>query len=163
MVHRQWSWKRSWPRWARKLVTDGTNSFYRVLVDPRDGAPLEIGRKNYRLPEAVKRWLRMRDGKCTFPGCTNHTLDNETNHLLAWHHGETTGVSNLGQACPKHHRLKHCEDCGGWSGTGWQSRYWSFCPVVVTHQTHGPRGCSAGDLSVRGVGRPVPARPTSVT
>ncbi|WP_258806211.1 HNH endonuclease signature motif containing protein [Pseudarthrobacter sp. NS4] len=92
---------------ARKLVTDGTNSFYRVLVDPRDGAPLEIGRKNYRLPEAVKRWLRMRDGKYTFPGCTNHTLDNETDHLLAWHHGGTTGVSNLGQACPKHHRLKH--------------------------------------------------------
>jgi hypothetical protein len=49
----------------------------------------------------------MRDGKCTFPGCSNHTLDNETDHLLAWHHGGTTGISNLGQACPKHHRIKH--------------------------------------------------------
>jgi len=92
---------------ARKLVADGADSFYRVLVDPRDGAPLEIGRKNYRLTEAIKRWIRMRDAKCTFPGCTNHTSDNETDHLQAWEHGGTTGTSNLAQLCPKHHRLKH--------------------------------------------------------
>ncbi|MEW1949647.1 DUF222 domain-containing protein [Pseudarthrobacter sp902506025] len=92
---------------ARKLVADGADSFYRVLVDPRDGAPLEIGRKNYRLTEAIKRWIRMRDAKCTFPGCTNRTPDNETDHLQAWQHGGTTGTSNLAQLCPKHHRLKH--------------------------------------------------------
>ncbi|WP_364398898.1 HNH endonuclease signature motif containing protein [Pseudarthrobacter sp. LMD1-1-1.1] len=92
---------------ARKLVADGAESFYRVLVDPRDGAPLEIGRKNYRLTETIKRWIRMRDAKCTFPGCTNRTPDNETDHLQAWEHGGTTNVSNLAQLCPKHHRLKH--------------------------------------------------------
>ncbi|GGH89369.1 hypothetical protein GCM10007170_00610 [Arthrobacter liuii] len=92
---------------ARKLVADGAESFYRVLVDPRDGAPLEIGRKNYRLTQTIKKWIRMRDGKCTFPGCTNHTPDNETDHLKAWEHGGTTGTSNLAQLCPKHHRLKH--------------------------------------------------------
>lgn len=92
---------------ARKLVAEGANSFYRVLVDPRDGAPLEIGRTSYRLPETLKRWLRMRDGKCTFPGCSNHSQDNEADHLRAWEHGGSTGISNLGQLCPKHHRLKH--------------------------------------------------------
>ncbi|MDQ0120577.1 hypothetical protein J2T22_003783 [Pseudarthrobacter defluvii] len=92
---------------ARKLVADGADSFYRVLVDPRDGAPLEIGRKNYRLTETIKRWIRLRDAKCTFPGCTNRTPDNETDHLTAWKHGGTTGTSNLAQLCPKHHRLKH--------------------------------------------------------
>jgi hypothetical protein len=92
---------------ARRLVADGAGSFYRVLVDPRDGAPLEIGRASYRLPESMKRWIRMRDGRCTFPGCSNHTQDNETDHLTAWQHGGTTGISNLGQLCPKHHRLKH--------------------------------------------------------
>lgn len=95
------------PSMARRLVANGANSFYRVLVDPRDGAPLEIGRTSYRLPEALKRWLKMRDGRCTFPGCSNHSLDNETDHLTAWERGGTTGISNLGQACPKHHRLKH--------------------------------------------------------
>ena len=92
---------------ARKLVADGADSLYRVLVDPRDGAPLEIGRKNYRLTGAIKRWIRLRDAKCTFPGCNNKTPDNETDHLRAWEHGGTTGTSNLAHLCPKHHRVKH--------------------------------------------------------
>ncbi|UTT69160.1 HNH endonuclease [Arthrobacter sp. DNA4] len=92
---------------ARKLVADGADSFYRVLVDPRNGAALEIGRTRYRLTETIKRWIRMRDAKCTFPGCTNRTPDNDTDHLTAWEHGGTTNVSNLAQLCPKHHRLKH--------------------------------------------------------
>ncbi|MEO5313529.1 DUF222 domain-containing protein [Pseudarthrobacter sp. CC12] len=92
---------------ARKLLAGGADSFYRVLVDPRDGAPLEIGRKNYRLTGAIKRWIRLRDAQCTFPGCTNKTPDNETDHLQAWEHGGATNVSNLAQLCRKHHRLKH--------------------------------------------------------
>jgi hypothetical protein len=92
---------------ARDLVANGAESFYRVLVDSRNGAPLEIGRTSYRLTKAMKNWLRLRDGKCPFPGCSNHSLDNEADHLLAWHHGGATGISNLGQPCPKHHRLKH--------------------------------------------------------
>ncbi|BCW71788.1 hypothetical protein NicSoilB8_28320 [Arthrobacter sp. NicSoilB8] len=38
------------PSMARRLVAGGAGSFYRVLVDPRDGAPLEIGRSSYRSP-----------------------------------------------------------------------------------------------------------------
>lgn len=119
---------------ARKLVADGASSFYRVLVDPRDGAPLEIGRTSYRLPETMKRWLKMRDGRCTFPGCSNHSLDNEADHLKAWQHGGATGISNLGQACPKHHRLKHRT---GWTPTeasvnqppGWTSPTGRYYPA----------------------------------
>ncbi len=92
---------------ARGLVADGADSFYRVLIDPRDGAPLEIGRTSYRLTKAMRQWLRLRDGKCPFPGCSNNSLDNEADHLLAWAKGGTTGISNLGQPCPKHHRLRH--------------------------------------------------------
>ncbi|RAX47659.1 endonuclease [Arthrobacter sp. AQ5-06] len=95
------------PSMARQLIADGADSFHRVLVDPRDGAPLEIGRTSYRLTKAQRQWLRLRDGKCPFPGCSNHSLDNEADHLLAWAHGGATGLSNLGQPCPKHHRLRH--------------------------------------------------------
>ncbi|WP_411373657.1 DUF222 domain-containing protein [Arthrobacter sp. MPF02] len=98
---------------ARKLLADGAESFHRVLVDP-DGAPLEIGRTSYRLTEAMKKALQLRDGRCTFPGCSNNSLDNETDHLTAWQHGGTTGISNLAQLCPKHHRLKHNS---GWTPT----------------------------------------------
>ncbi len=99
---------------ARKLVADGASSFYRVLVDPRDGAPLEIGRTGYRLTKPMKRALQLRDGKCTFPGCNNQSLDNDADHLTAWQHGGTTGISNLAQLCPKHHHLKHAS---GWTPT----------------------------------------------
>ncbi|BCW18030.1 hypothetical protein NtRootA9_07380 [Arthrobacter sp. NtRootA9] len=99
---------------ACQLVANGASSFYRVLVDPRNGAPLEIGRTSYRLTEAMKRWIRMRDGHCTFSGCTNPSTDNDTDHLTAWQHAGTTGVSNLAQLCPKHHRLKHNS---GWTPT----------------------------------------------
>jgi hypothetical protein len=95
------------PSMARRLITEGAGSFYRVLTDPRDGAPLEIGRTSYRLTRAQRRWLRLRDGRCPFPGCNNHSLDNDADHLLAWADGGTTGISNLGQPCPRHHRLKH--------------------------------------------------------
>ncbi|MFC0457222.1 HNH endonuclease signature motif containing protein, partial [Arthrobacter liuii] len=157
---------------ARKLVADGANSFYRVLVDPRDGAPLEIGRKNYRLTETIKRWIRMRDAKCTFPGCTNHTPDNETDHLKAWEHGGTTGTSNLAQLCPKHHRLKHARpwtpdaatknEPPGWTSptgrhhkpehpdrepTQWPS---GILPVgVVTTPIEGAESCRSGRPGMR--------------
>jgi hypothetical protein len=102
------------PSMARDLVANGADSFHRVLVDPRDGAPLEIGRTSYRVTKAMRNWLRMRDGKCPFPGCSNNSLDNEADHLLAWQHGGTTGISNLGQPCPKHHKLRHSS---GWAPT----------------------------------------------
>ena len=88
------------PSMARRLVAGGAGSFYRVLTDPRDGAPLEIGRTSYRLTKAQRHWLRLRDGRCPFPGCNNHSLDNEADHLLAWADGGTTGIANLGQPCP---------------------------------------------------------------
>ncbi|WP_104044082.1 HNH endonuclease signature motif containing protein [Arthrobacter sp. ZGTC412] len=102
------------PSMARDLVAHGASSFYRVLVDPRNGAPLEIGRDSYRLTKAIKKALLLRDGKCAFPGCNNSSLDNEADHLQAWQHGGTTGISNLAQLCPKHHRLKHST---GWTPT----------------------------------------------
>ncbi|TQJ38389.1 uncharacterized protein DUF222 [Arthrobacter sp. SLBN-112] len=102
------------PSMAQRLVADGADSFHRVLVDPRDGAPLEIGRTSYRITKAMRAWLRMRDGKCPFPGCSNNSLDNDADHILAWANGGTTGISNLGQPCPKHHRLRHTT---GWKPT----------------------------------------------
>ncbi|MCU1566074.1 MAG: endonuclease, partial [Pseudarthrobacter sp.] len=102
------------PSMARRLVADGAGSFYRVLVDPQDRAPLEIGRTSYRVSKAMRQWLRLRDGKCPFPGCNNPSLDNEADHILAWANGGSTGISNLGQPCPKHHKLRHTS---GWKPT----------------------------------------------
>ncbi|MEA3551890.1 HNH endonuclease signature motif containing protein, partial [Pseudarthrobacter sp. C1] len=136
------------------------DSFHRVLVDPRDGAPLEIGRTSYRVTKAMRNWLRLRDGKCPFPGCSNHSLDNEADHLLAWHNGGTTGVSNLGQPCPKHHKLRHTS---GWKPTpatktappGWTSptgRHYTseHQDWEPPHWPHQVRSVSGGAGSVAG-------------
>ncbi|KSU76725.1 protein of unknown function [Pseudarthrobacter enclensis] len=142
---------------ARQLVANGTSSFYRVLVDPRNGAPLEIGRTSYRLTEAMKRWIRMRDGHCTFPGCTNPSTDNDTDHLTAWHHHGTTGVSNLAQLCPRHHRLKHNS---GWTPTpattteppGWTSPAGRHYPAQHPdpQPPHWPPGLLTGQTALPG-------------
>ncbi|MFD0759627.1 HNH endonuclease signature motif containing protein [Arthrobacter ulcerisalmonis] len=95
------------PSLARELFAHGAGSFYRVLVDPRNGAPLDIGRTRYRLTTAMRRWLTLRDAHCTFPGCSNHSADNDIDHLTAWHENGTTSITNTAQLCPKHHRLKH--------------------------------------------------------
>ncbi|MBD1544128.1 DUF222 domain-containing protein [Arthrobacter sp. IA7] len=112
------------PSMARRLVADGATSFLRVLTDPRDGAPLEIGRTSYRLTKPMRQWLRLRDAKCTFPSCNNHSLDNEADHILAWADGGGTGVANLGQPCPKHHRLKHTTAWRPVSATAHESPGW---------------------------------------
>ncbi|WP_372494584.1 HNH endonuclease signature motif containing protein [Pseudarthrobacter humi] len=100
---------------AGRLMAESSTSFHRVLTDPRDGAPLEIGRTSYRIPVSMRQWLRLRDGRCPFPGCSNQSLDNEADHLLSWADGGTTGISSLGQPCRKHHRLKHTT---GWTPAG---------------------------------------------
>ncbi|MEJ1181881.1 HNH endonuclease signature motif containing protein [Pseudarthrobacter sp. CCNWLW247] len=136
---------------ARNLVADGAGSFHRVLTDPRNGAPLEIGRQSYRIPAAMRQWLRLRDGKCPFPGCNNQSLDNEADHLLAWADGGTTGISNLGQPCPKHHRLKHTtawtpteasiDKPPGWTsptGRHYQSEHQDWEPPWLPAQILGP-------------------------
>jgi hypothetical protein len=41
------------PSMARALVAEAP-SFRRVLTDPRDGAPLEIGRTSYRIPKPIR-------------------------------------------------------------------------------------------------------------
>ncbi len=164
---------------ARALVADGATSFHRVLTDPMTGAPLEIGRTKYRIPAAMRQWLRLRDGKCPFPGCNGQSLDNEADHLLAWADGGTTGINNLGQPCRKHHKLKHTTR---WAPTeaslnqppGWTSptgRYYpseqqdwepphSPLPILLLQDTMGPDATpSCSDFDDPPAADPSPANP----
>jgi hypothetical protein len=159
---------------ARGLVANGAGSFLRVLTDPRDGAPLEIGRSSYRVPKPMRQWLRLRDGRCPFPGCSNQSLDNEADHLLAWSAGGGTGISNLGQPCRKHHRLKHItpwrpveatrDSPPGWiSPTGrtysseeqdWEPPHWPHNPDSGTPEPGNPEPDNPASLDP-----PLPADP----
>jgi hypothetical protein len=50
--------------------------------------------------------LRIRDGGCRYPGCTqNHYTD--SHHIKHWAHGGETSMENLVTLCRFHHGLLH--------------------------------------------------------
>ena len=68
--------------------------------------PLGIGRKTRSIPPSIRRALRLRDGGCRFPGCTN-TKFVDGHHIRHWADGGETNLSNLVLLCRHHHRLVH--------------------------------------------------------
>jgi hypothetical protein len=87
---------------ARRLTCDG--SIVRALE--KDGKTISMGRKTRTITPAMRRALRMRDGGCTFPGCTQrYHLDGH--HVEHWADGGETDLDNLVHLCPFHHRLLH--------------------------------------------------------
>jgi len=72
----------------------------------RDGAPLRIGRKTRKIPPALGRALRARDGGCRFPGCERRRFV-DAHHIRHWARGGATDQDNLLLLCRHHHRLVH--------------------------------------------------------
>jgi hypothetical protein len=91
---------------ARELAA-GAPSFHRILTHPVTGTILDVDRTTYRVPADLKRWVRLRDQHCTFPGCGRGADRCDLDHTVAWAHGGGTAAGNLGLLCEKHHRLKH--------------------------------------------------------
>lgn len=91
---------------ARELVRHAP-SFTRLLTDPETGAVLSVGRKQYSVPVDIRRWLRIRDATCRFPGCSRNAKHCDLDHTTAWVRGGETRTDNLAHLCPKHHKLKH--------------------------------------------------------
>jgi len=96
---------------ARRLTAEAP-TLYRMLTDPENGAPLSLSRTSYRVPEALRRWLRIRDGSCRFPMCQIGTRHCDIDHTVDWLHDGGTDHDNLAHLSRGHHTLKHH---GGWS------------------------------------------------
>jgi hypothetical protein len=91
---------------ARTLAGQST-TWYRMLTDPKTGAPIAADRTKYRPTKAMKRYLRYVDGTCRFPGCNRRARHCDLDHTNDHAHGGPTRCENLSHLCPKHHRLKH--------------------------------------------------------
>ena len=96
---------------ARELAGHAP-SFTRLLTHPETGAVLSVGKKQYAVPADMRRWLRVRDGSCRFPGCNRNAKYSDLDHTTAWANEGETRTDNLAHLCPKHHKLKHET---GWS------------------------------------------------
>ena len=88
---------------VKRLCCDGETV---VIVEDKDGEPLNVGRKTRTVPTAIKRALWSRDKGCVFPGCT-HKRFVDAHHIRHWSAGGETSLDNLLLLCTRHHRLVH--------------------------------------------------------
>lgn len=88
---------------AQRLVCDAGV----VAMSLGDGGePLNVGRRTQAIPPAIRRALRVRDGGCRFPGCTQRRFV-DGHHIVHWAHGGETSLANLALLCRFHHRAVH--------------------------------------------------------
>ncbi|WP_160142470.1 HNH endonuclease [Arthrobacter sp. SLBN-100] len=96
---------------ARRLAALAP-TWYLLFMDGTTGQALGVGRRAYRPPKALRRYLRCRDRTCRFPGCTRRVTVCEPDHTIEWQDGGTTDPGNLAMLCRRHHALK---SIGAWS------------------------------------------------
>jgi len=89
---------------ARRLARQALH-WTGLVKDSSSGEILAVGRRR-KVPAGLRRWLQARDGTCRFPGCRVSTGRTEIDHTIPWSQGGQTEHGNLGNLCPKHHRLK---------------------------------------------------------
>jgi len=87
---------------ARELAGDAT---WRRLLTDGHGTLLDVGRRTYRPPAALRDFVRARDKTCVFPGCPMPAHRADLDHTTAFPAGPTT-AGNLGVMCRAHHRVK---------------------------------------------------------
>lgn len=125
---------------ARELAGHAP-SFTRLLTHPETGTVLSVGKKHYTVPKDMRKWLRVRDGTCRFPGCNRNAKYSDVDHTTAWEHDGETRTDNLAHLCPKHHKLKH--------ETGWNLSQGDD-GVLIWVSPSGHRYTTEPDTRIRG-------------
>ena len=93
------------PQLAQRIACFATLS---LIVHGIDGSIAAIGRRSRKIPAALRRAVRERDGyRCTFPGCS--TRRTEAHHILYWSLGGPTELENLLLLCSRCHHLVHAK------------------------------------------------------
>jgi Domain of unknown function (DUF222)/HNH endonuclease len=77
----------------------------RLFLHPVTGLPVTVD--TYTPNRAMRRWLKARDGRCRWPGCTNPVQRADLDHTHAWADGGPTSIENLAHLCRRHHVMKH--------------------------------------------------------
>ena len=95
------------PALAAETATRMTCDAAVVAMSLRNGGePLNVGRSTQAIPPAIRRALRVRDGGCRFPGCTQRRFV-DGHHIVHWARGGETSLSNFCLLCRFHHRAVH--------------------------------------------------------
>lgn len=88
-----------------RMLTAQAPGWDRILTHPITGTVVEVDR--YRPTDPQRRYLRGRDGRCRFPGCTTSARRCDQDHTVDYAKGGRTSLGNLACICGRHHTLKH--------------------------------------------------------
>jgi hypothetical protein len=121
---------------ARRIATDPTGTWRRLLTDPATGQLLEYGRSTYRPPQNLTDHVITRDRTCIFPHCRRPARHCDLDHGESWCTGGETCEHNLHPLCERHHYAKHNAD---WTVTRTQdgTYHWT-APTGHTYTVHPP-------------------------
>ncbi|WP_082807483.1 HNH endonuclease signature motif containing protein [Janibacter terrae] len=75
-----------------------------------DHEPLELGRATRLFTPGQRKALWLRDGGCTYPGCTMPPQWTDAHHITHWAHGGATDLANAALLCERHHTHVHHHD-----------------------------------------------------
>lgn len=78
----------------------------RAVLDA-DGQPVDLGRDKRTFDAHLRKALQLRDGHCTWPGCTMPGTYTEGHHIDEWADGGTTSIDNAALICSFHHHYVH--------------------------------------------------------
>lgn len=92
------------PDTARAIAGATRCPWERILTHPVTGAVLHVD--TYHRSAAIDRFLRARDQRCRFPGCTRPAVHCEVDHTHDFALGGATNVCNLANLCQRHHTMK---------------------------------------------------------
>ena len=92
-------------RETAQLLAAGAPGWDRVMFHPHTGSTLAVDR--YRPSAELRRFLRVRDERCRFPGCTQRPWRCDLDHTLDHALGGETREGNLAHFCRRHHTVKH--------------------------------------------------------
>jgi hypothetical protein len=77
-----------------------------------DSAPLDVGRSRRLVPSAIRHAAWLRDGGCTYPGCTVPVSWCDAHHVTHWVDGGATRLDNTAMLCTRHHTVVHRQRLG---------------------------------------------------
>ncbi|MBB2975925.1 hypothetical protein FHX49_001492 [Microbacterium endophyticum] len=86
-------------------IAGRTGTWDRVLTDPVSGGVVAV--ETYRPTAEMRRFLRVRDEHCRFPGCRMAPWRSDIDHTIDAARGGATVHTNLAHLCRRHHVLKH--------------------------------------------------------
>ncbi len=75
------------------------------VVMGADSVPLDVGREKRLFTGHLRSLLIARDQGCAFPGCDARPAETDGHHIIPWHQGGGTSLTNGVLVCTFHHHL----------------------------------------------------------